>query len=395
MDAQLQGTPDASWLARRAITLRNWRTAPHSRWSFQHVGEIVPAAAIAGPSGGPYTTGPALPGVMLNYPDGDRVGLLDHLARSHSDSLVIMRGGAVIGEWHGDHVDPALPHLIFSISKSVTGMLAGVAVGDGVLDPQAPVAAYVDTPGDSAYASARVRDLLDMTVDLDFDEEYLDDGGAFDRYRRAMLWNPEREDTRPETMEAFLTTLAMRTGGHGERFYYASPNTDMLGLVIERATCVRLHHYLGERIWKPMGAKDAAIVTVDRQGTARAAGGICISPRDLALFGQLVLDGGRSRAGEQLIPAAWISDMREAGDRKAWEKGDFFETFPEGTYRSCWYQARDVHGSFCGIGIHGQYIWADPITGIVIAKTSSRPQPSEDTAVQLEISVLRQLARMF
>ncbi|UUP18979.1 serine hydrolase domain-containing protein [Nitratireductor thuwali] len=386
---------EAHWQDRREVTLGNWRTAPYSRWSFQHVGEIVPSAVIGGPSGGAYAAGPALPDFMLHYPGGGRVGLFDHLARSHGDSMVVMREGAVVGEWHAAHADPALPHVIFSVSKSLTGMLAGVAVGDGVLDPQAPVAAYVDTPGGSAYAGARVRDLLDMTVDLDFDEEYLDDGGAFDRYRRAMLWNPEREDTHPETMEAFLAGLGTRAGRHGERFYYASPNTDMLGLVIERASGLRLHHYLGERIWKPMGAKDAAIVTVDRQGTARAAGGICVSPRDLALFGQLVLDGGRSRGGEQLIPADWIADMREAGDRKAWEQGNFFETFPEGTYRSCWYQARDDHGSFCGIGIHGQYVWADPLTGIVVAKTSSRPQPSEDAAVQLEISVLRQIAGMF
>src|SRR5690606_5744822 len=103
----------------------------------------------------------------------------------------------------------------------------------------------------------------------------------------------------------------------GRRFYYASPNTDLLGLVVERAAGRRYYRYLAERLWRPMGARGAAYVTVDRVGMARAAGGVCMTTRDLARLGQLVLDGGRNRDGVQVVPQGWIEDMRSNGDRQA------------------------------------------------------------------------------
>src|SRR5690606_39953816 len=105
--------------------------------------------------------------------------------------------------------------------------------------------------------------------------------------------------------------------------------------VIERATGTRYHDYLAEKLWKPMGARGAAYVTVDRVGSARAAGGVCVTTRDLARLGQLVLDGGRTRDGPQTIPGEWIDDMHANGDRKAWDDGNFSDLFPNGRYRSC------------------------------------------------------------
>ncbi len=143
-----------------------------------------------------------------------------------------------------------------------------------------------------------------------------------------------------------------------------------------------------------MGATGPARVTVDRAGAARAAGGICVTPTDLARFGELVLNGGEARNGTQLIPADWIADMHQNGDRKAWATGDFAQMLPEGRYRSCWYETGDARGSFFGIGIHEQWLWCDPTSRIVIAKTSSRPDPSNDEATARNIFFLSQLARL-
>jgi CubicO group peptidase (beta-lactamase class C family) len=382
---------------RTDITLANWRLSPFSRYSFQHVAEFVPTADVSAPGEreAPSPGPAALAEMMLEDTDGSPVAALAHMRRSHTDHAVVMRDGAVIAEWLADHADASRPHVIFSISKSLTGILAGIAADEGLLDPDSPVTSYVPSMRGSAYGDARVRDLLDMTVDLDFDEEYLDHGGAFDRYRRAMLWNPERSETHPETMEGFLATLGRRGEPHGSRFYYASPNTDLLGLVIERATGIRYHRYLTERLWTPMGARGAACVTVDRVGTARAAGGVCVTTRDLARLGQLVLDGGRTVGGHQVIPRAWIDDMHRNGDRQAWIDGNFADVFADGRYRSCWYDVGDGRGSFAAIGIHGQWLWADPQSRVLIAKTASRPDASNDDATALEIRMLAQIAKAF
>lgn len=381
-----------SLAARRAITLDNWRVAPNSHWSFQNVCELIPTAVICPASGQVEESAGAgpLPDLAVAYPDGERLTLGRHLDRSGADAFIAMRDGAVIAEWHADNLVPALPHTIFSISKSVTGMLAGIAAGDGLLDPDATVTRYVDLPATSVYATVRVRHLLDMTVALAFEENYLDRESVFDRYRRAMLWNPEHGSGPTETMAELLAALQPTGAEHGRRFFYASPNTDMLGLVIEGATGRRYADYLAERLWRPMGARGAAYVTVDRAGTARAAGGICTTGRDLARFGQLVLDGGRG-----IIPAGWIEDMRANGDRGAWAEGNFKATFPRGRYRSCWYSAGDERGSFCAIGIHGHWLWIDPTNRLVLARLSSRPAPSDSVATAREIAVLGAVARQF
>lgn len=380
----------------RDATLANWRTAPYTSWSFQNLGAIVPVATIAEAGAPEPDAGHALlDAVEVSYPDGRRLRLPEHLVASSADSFIVLRDGTVVAEWHAPHVDRARPHTIFSISKSVTGMLAGIAAGEGRLDPGALVSAYVPMPADCAYAAARVRDLLDMTVSLDFEESYLDTTGQFDRYRRAMLWNPAREGEAPETIAQFLFSLRLAAHPHGVRFFYASPNADMLGLVIEHATGMPYHRYLAERLWAPMGGTGAAFVSIDRAGTARASGGISMTARDLARFGQLLLDGGRTAAGTQMIPAAWIADMRANGDRQAWVAGNFWDMFLEGRYRSCWYLTGNAHGTFCAVGIHGQWLWIDPETRMVLVRFCSRPEPSEDALSEREIRILHETCTWF
>ena len=384
----------ADIFSRSDVTLANWRTAPYCRWSFQNVSEIVPTAVVSHPTLETVAMPETPDGIEIDDPaTGKRMSASAYFVATEADCFVALKDGKAVAAWSAPHADFSAPHIIFSISKSVTGMLAGIAAEDGVLDPERPVAAYVDLPASAGYADARVRDLLDMTVAIDFDEEYLDADGAFDRYRRAMLWNPQRSGAKPEALEAVLAALGKTGDEHGKRFYYASPNTDMLGIVIERATGVRYHRYLAERLWRPMGATGAAYVTVDSVGTARAAGGVCVTVSDLARFGQLMLDGGRAAGGQQVVPAGWVADMRRNGSVSAWKTGNFSDLFENGRYRSCWYSAGDDHDSFCGIGIHGQWIWVDPETGVVIAKTASRGTPSDDDASARDIAVFSQLAR--
>ncbi|MHB2265872.1 serine hydrolase domain-containing protein [Aliihoeflea sp. PC F10.4] len=381
-------------VSRGDVNLSNWREHPFSTLSFQSVSEFVPVAPMTTAKERPdgIVGSAALEALKLEI-DGVSLSPIDYLRSSYTDALVVLRDGKRVADWHAPHCDLERPHVIFSISKSVTGLLAGIAAGDGLLNPDAPITRYVPMPQSSAYGTARVRDLLDMTVDLDFDEEYTDRDSAFDRYRRAMLWNPERADTTAQTMEEFLATLPPRADGeHGKRFYYASPNTDLLGLVVERAAGRRYHEFLAERLLRPMGATGASYVTVDRAGTARAAGGVCITVADLARLGEVVRNGGCGPDGTRIAPAAWIDDLLTNGNRQAWVDGNFADMFADGRYRSCWYQVGDANSSFCGVGIHGQWVWTDPVRKITIAKVSSRPEASDDAALARAIAALTQMS---
>lgn len=378
--------------SRRDISLANWRTHPHTHYTFHHVGEFVPSADVTRQQDDISQVGLAgLDGMTVIHRAIGKCSVPEFLAGTHGDGFVALKDGKVLAEWYAPYSSATSPHLIFSITKSVTGMLAGIAWGDGLLDPDAPIGAYVPTPADCAYSSARVRDLLDMTVRLDFIEDYLNVDGPFDRYRRATLWNAQR-DGKQENMLDVLSTLPRSEGKHGKVFFYASPNSDMLGLVVEAATGRRWHELLRDRVWEPMGATGPASITVDRIGSPRAAGGLSVTARDLARFGELVMNDGKGRNGRQLIPAKWVADMRTNGDHAAWKIGGFPGFFPKGNYRSCWYIANDGRGGFAADGIHGQHLWVDPTSGVSIVKFSSFPEPSDDAAAAADFEVLAQIA---
>ena len=381
--------------SRTDITLANWRQHPFSEWSFQNVPELVPTAEITPPRAAEDLV--SEPGLIASLStldaDGDSLTALEFLRQSHTDRFVMMREGVVLDEWLAPHADAERPHVVFSISKSITGMLAGIAAGDGKLDPADKIPDHVQVKRGGAYHGARLRDLLDMTVSLDFVENYLDTQGDFDRYRRAMLWNPERPGAARETMLDVLASLRKKPHPHSRIYHYASPNTDMLAWSSRRRPAGAITPISADRLWAPMGARGAAHVTVERVGAARAAGGVCVTARDLARFGQLVLDGGQTSDGRELIPQSWVADMRVNGDRNAWLKGNDAHVLPEGRYRSCWYKVGDDRDSFCAIGIHGQWIWIDPMSRVVLVKMSSRPAPSDDAATTREMQFLGQVAR--
>jgi len=159
-------------------------------------------------------------------------------------------------------------------------------------------------------------------------------------------------------------------------FHYVSPNTDLLAWIIERAAQRRFADLMSEYLWQPMGAQSSGYITVDRLGAPRAAGGMCVTTRDLARVGQLLIEKGR-RGDRQIVPEAWIDDLETGGDAEAWKVGDFVEDFPGRPirYRSKWYVLDEGAPILFGLGIHGQYLFIDRLNEIVVAKHSCRGVP--------------------
>ena len=188
---------------------------------------------------------------------------------------------------------------------------------------------YIPEAKGSAWGDCTVRHILDMTVDLDFEESYLNPDGDYARYREATGWNPPIPRDHPLDQNSFLLSLRRGPGEHGKSFAYMSPNSDFLGWLLERAGGKPLVELLSDHIRRPMGARDAAYVTLDRLGMARGAGGICATAHDLALLGATMRDGGKA-GGRQVIPAGWVADIRTGGDRDPWINGDpaYYELLP-------------------------------------------------------------------
>jgi len=377
----------ASSFKRSDIDLMNWREKPYSSWTFQNVSEIVPSAAIRSAR---LAEPPAKPlgrfaDIKVSNVAGLELALPDFLKDVNSDALVVMRKGEVIAEWHAPHTDPSRPHIIFSISKSITGLLAGVLEAEGRLSFDDEVAKYIPEVTGSAYDELTVRDLFNMTVALDFDEVYLDRSGAFDRYRRAMLWNPERADDPTPTLRELLCQLPRASHPHGTRHAYRSPNADMAGLVVEAASGQRYADLFSEKIWQPMGAHTDGFITVDRAGNPRSSGGISVTARDLARLGDLVLQGGKG-----ILPAQFVERLWTDGNRDVWSQGDQGTVFPGGSYLAYWYETGT--GALAGMGIFGQCVWMDRNSGTVVVRQSSEKIPVDDDIDQCVIAMMKAIS---
>ncbi len=375
-------------MTQKPAGLSNWRTAPHNRWSFTHLDELLSVAAIAHGSAASLPKGDALD---LNTVKSGASTVTDFLRGTSTDGFLVMHQGKIVAETYPNMRETSR-HILFSVSKSVTGTLAGILVAERMLDPDAPVMNYLPEVKNSAYRDCTVRHVLDMTVDIDFEENYLDATGDFARYRVSTGWNPPNPSLAEEGLHDFLTTVRPGQSRHGEKFTYLSPNSDLLGWILERASGLPVAQLLSEKIWKPMNAESDAFITIDKKGGARTAGGINASLRDLARFAELMRNGGEA-SGKQIVPSNWVKDIRENGSRQAWARGSMTHLFPNGCYRAKWYKANDASGSYYAMGIHGQWIYVNPQAEVTSVKFSSQPDPVNDAMDLQTIDAFAAIAR--
>ena len=372
------------------VTLANWRTAPYMKWAFQHVREIVPSADVANSPGDVWQLESQPRNLSsFSFKHGGETYSLDRLiADTDTDGLAILHRGKVIYERYANGMTSNTPHILMSVSKSLTSIVAGILIDQGRLDPEQKTVSIIPELKNSVYSDATVRHVLDMRVGLDFDEDYLATSGPIVEYRKSTNWNPLGPGERPSDLRSYLSSLKDRAGPDGGPFHYVSTNTDLLGWILERSTATRFADLLSNLLWQPMGAQASAYITVDRLGAPRCAGGLCTTVLDLARVGQLIVQDGR-RNGTAVIPAAWIEDMFANGDPKAWNDGDMISYFSYSGdrpmhYRNKWYVLRDRAVAF-GLGVYGQNVFVDQGCEIVVAKVSSQAPPLDKRLIDLTI----------
>jgi CubicO group peptidase (beta-lactamase class C family) len=367
----------------RLVTLANWRQAPFSAWGFRNVRRLIPTANIAasGHSTALEMSLEEIGHIGFTGHDGNPTTVGHALRATHTDALVVLRRGRIAAEWYGNGMSATTPHIVFSVSKSICGTLGGILVHRGLLDPDDRVIDYVPELASSVYAGCTIRHLLDMAVGIAFSEDYEDPKGDVVRYRRAAGWDPLPAGEAPIDLRGFLALQKPDGQKHGELFHYVSTNTDVLGWVYERACDQPYAEILSDYLWAPLGAERDAYITVDAHDAMRAAGGVCVAPRDLARFGEMIRRRGVA-GGQQVVPGAWIDDINERGDPDAWARSEFAEIFPQASYRSQWYRIDRERGTLVAFGIHGQFIYIHPQAELVIVRMASEATPLDPDRVR-------------
>jgi CubicO group peptidase (beta-lactamase class C family) len=131
---------------------------------------------------------------------------------------------------------------------------------------------------------------------------------------------------------------------------------------------------VSEYLWAPLGTEHDAYITVDSQNAMRAAGGICVTPRDLSRFGEMIRRNGFAN-GRQVVPGTWVDDINRQGNPDAWARSELADMFPQASYRSKWYRIDRTNNVLCAVGIHGQWIYIHPQAELVIVRMASEHTP--------------------
>src|SRR5919109_910396 len=367
----------------RQATLANWRELPYSRWAFQHVRELIPNADIAHDARRvrELALRPRHIDIRVEPDSGEPLTLAQFLAETQTDGFVVLHRGVLIAEHYANGMSAASPHILMSVSKSMLGLVFG-SLG---IDAARPVTDFVPEVADTAYKGASVRNLLDMRAGVAFTEDYLATAGPIVEYRKATGWNPLGPGEQASDLHSFYRHLQERDGPHGGRFHYISTNTDLLGWVLERATGERYADLMSEHLWRQVGAEHSAYITVDRLGAPRAAGGMCVTVRDLARVGHWLIE----------YPSAWVHDIETGGERAARDAGSFVAYFPgmPMRYRSQWYILEGEAPLIFALGIHGQNLFIDRANELVIAKLSSQALPLDAARIGLTMRAVSQLRK--
>ena len=248
-------------------------------------------------------------------------------------------------------------------------------LAEGKLDENARVGKLLPELAGSAWADATVRQVMDMTDGVRFNENYTDPKSDIFAYVGAMGWAPQYNNpTNPSGILAMLPTLkSLHDEPRGTAFRYRSPATDVTAWIAARTANQSVSAWLQQRLWSRLGMEYDGSFMLDPLGTEVSFAGMSASVHDLARVGQMLLQHGR--VGEQqIIPASVVDELIRGGDPRAFEAAGMPER-PGWSYRAQWWVNPQPPRSFAAMGAFGQRLYVFPDHDTVIVMFGSHPKP--------------------
>jgi CubicO group peptidase (beta-lactamase class C family) len=297
----------------------------------------------------------------------------ESLGVNYTDGMLIIHEGEVVYERYSGCLTEDGRHAAMSMTKSTVGLLAEILIAEDRLDENAPVTNYVPELAGSGFETATVRQVMDMTTGIAFDENY--DNPNADIWVYSASGSSAAGAPGYEGPIGYMQYLPLveRVMEHGAEFGYKTVNTDVLAWVVARVTGMSFNDALSEMLWSRMGAEQNAYFSSDVTGTPFAGGGMSASLRDMGRIGLLLLNEGVIN-GERVFPASAAQSIARGGDPAKFEPAGY-TTIPRGSYRSMLWVFHNENEAYAARGVHGQTVYVDPTADMVLVRFSSFPQP--------------------
>lgn len=304
----------------------------------------------------------------FQYQDGDEIyDLYDYLAIGRVSGLLVLHGGEIAYERYLLGNNDQTHWMSMSVVKSITAMLIGAAIQDGhIKHVEDRVVDYLPELKESAYDGVTVRQILQMTSGVAWNETYTDPTSD----RRAML--EAQIQQQPGAILKLMAELS-RTAEPGAVWNYSTGETHVAGALVRAATGMPVANYLSQKIWQPMGMESDAHWWLESPAGLEVGGsGLSATLRDYGRFGLFMLQDGVVD-GKQVLPKGWMQDAAtplQAGGQAA-PYGYMLWIMPDAAYAA--------------VGIFGQWVYVNPESKVVIAMWSAQPKPVGRSGLNEEI----------
>ncbi|WP_310993625.1 serine hydrolase domain-containing protein [Aequorivita marina] len=291
----------------------------------------------------------------------DETSVSSYMDKNRVKGVIVLKDGKVNLEEYADGVDQETLWTSFSVAKSVSSMLLGVALKEGDIESlDDPLKKYILDFEGYDYGEVSVRQLLTMTSGIDWNEDYEDANSDV-----AQMYKAPCEDTESHIL-TYMKPLKFihKPGTH---WNYSTGETDLVGILIQKATGKSLAEYLSEKIWQPYGMEHCAYWLADECSNLNIGGsGLSASLRDYARLGTLMLNKGK--LGDDTIFSEEYLDNATALRYKTNDQG--------GGYGYLWWRFKN--GSYAAFGIFGQMLYINPNKNLVIAQIAAWPKAGSE-----------------
>jgi CubicO group peptidase (beta-lactamase class C family) len=293
--------------------------------------------------------------------DGEKVNVEEWLNFTKATALVVVKGDDIVFEEYYQGTQALDQRISWSMAKSFLSALFGIAIDEGYIESiEQPVTDYVPELIGTGYDNVRIKDVLQMSSGVHFNEDYGDFFSDINRFGRILAIGGSFDD--------FAASLT-RGREPGTYMHYVSIDTHVIGMVLRAATGIEVVDYFEEKLWQHLGTEEDAYYIADSTNQPMVLGGLNMISRDYARFGQLYRDYGKI-GDNQIVPEQWITDSITP-DAPHLMPGKRDSSSTKLGYGYQWWIPENADEEFLALGIYGQYIYINRKLDVVIVKNSA------------------------
>lgn len=360
------------------VTKKNWLDDPYLRWSYTHMKEFTLINEVNHNPDQVSHFSTALQNLddfAVERRFGNTTPLKKLLDDNKTDAFVVVHNGQLVYERYFNGYKESEPHGMASLAKVFTGAIIQSLAEENRIDLEKKADTYIKELKNTPFGKASLQQLLDMQVSVEYPTHGYEHPALENQDAQLYLASNilPRGKNYDGPMKIYdMLREAEETAPPGSDFSYDNGSAETLAWIIRTITGKSLAENVSELIWSQIGMEENAYYVTDETRVEQASAGLNATARDMARFGQLLLNNGEYN-GKQILPSSITEEIKNV------QEGEL-AVGPGASisYHNQWRIPHNEQGAFEVLGSYGQTLYIDPKANMVIVHFSSNATPSNE-----------------